>query len=213
MFLHIKQNITFFNRLIIEIFLNQKFLFSILLFFVCVSIIFHSFDTVGPNKLFSKIIKSDQKCSPIFQINAISQYKVLIDNILYPQSVPLYMNKSLDFTCLNKSRMHKILFWNKPKRWDFNNIFQSCPISNCKFIFDKTKLNQSELVLFYLYDRDLKKLPKRSNPNQRWILSLYESPPIMVKFIKINWWNSIKLSEIFNLSSTYRINSDFRVKF
>jgi len=181
---------------------------------VCITISFHSFYKTNSNASIGKLIDSNQKCSPLIQTNTTSQYKVLIDNILYPQSVPIFMNKSLDFSCLNKSRMHTILFWNKPNWWDSSGDLRSCPISNCDIIFDKTKLNQSDLVLFHLCDGYLiNNLPKRTSLNERWVLALYESPQMMVKMSKNTWWNPYKLSRIFNFSSTYRIDSDFPVKF
>ena len=192
-------------------FSNRNFLFSILFIFVCVSIVFYSFYTSNSGIIISKLIESNKKCSALFPTKTNSQYSVQIDNISYPRSVPIHMNKSLDFTCLNKSGMHTILFWNKPKWWNTDHDFRSCPLSNCNLIFDKTKLNQSDLVLFHLHDRELV-IPKRNSEDQRWILALYESPLMTTNSLKNTWWNSAKLIETFNLSSTYRIDSDFPVK-
>jgi hypothetical protein len=39
--------------------------------------------------------------------------QIRLDNVFYPQSVHLHLNKSINFTCLNsRSNLKKIFFWN-----------------------------------------------------------------------------------------------------
>jgi hypothetical protein len=55
------------------------------------------------------------KCNPIRGHNNL-QYKVNIDGVVYPQYVPSYFDRSIDFDCLNNRTMNQrapvILFWN-----------------------------------------------------------------------------------------------------
>ena len=188
----------------------SKCFFAFLLLVTCLTLAYHILYSNPSKTTIIKLIVSNQTCDPIYRDNNI--YSVLIDNISYPQSVPFYIKRSLNFACLNKTKRHTILFWNRPWWWRTDNIFGACPISNCDLIFDKRKLNQSDLVLVHLFDKKLE-MPKRSDSNQHWVMALYESPQMMAKMLNNTWWNSIKLNEYFNLTSTYRIDSDFPVRF
>jgi hypothetical protein len=145
-------------------------------------------------------------CYPFLQIS--SQYIVLINGIKYPRSVPLYLNKSIDFECLKRNKhVYKILFWTKPSWLNDANlgiskpfIDQNCPVTNCEITSDIKKLYQSELVITHMRDK-IRKFPKYRHANQRWLFMLYESPVHSDFYGKYNGF--------YNMTSTYKIDSDF----
>ena len=105
------------------------------------------------------IVASDvAKCSP-FKMNA-TQFKIKIENEYYPKILPLYYNNSINFRCLNESKVvKKILLWNKFRGEPIDNIydgimqgtiFQNCPISNCEVSLDRTQVNSSDYILFHM---------------------------------------------------------------
>ena len=54
--------------------------------------------------------RNQSNCSPISV--AKQAYSVRIDGVLYPKRVPLFLNQSLDFACLNSSdKLKTILLW------------------------------------------------------------------------------------------------------
>ena len=148
----------------------------------------------------------DSPCEPL--LKASYQYNVLIDGINYPRSVPLYLNKSINFECLNRgSHIHKILFWTQPNWLGDEGLGkfkpfsrQNCPVTNCELTNDITQLYQSDLVITHMRDK-IKFLPQYRSMNQRWVFMLYESPAYS--------WNYAKYNGFYNLSSTYKISSDF----
>ena len=137
------------------------------------------------------------------------QFYIKIDGEVYPKSVPLFYNASIDLQCIKKSQQRKtILMWTKFKGLplvDLNfgkNVLNElkCPIDNCEITNDRNKLNQSDLVLFHLRNH-IDYFPKRELKNQRWVHVIYESP--------INCHLCDKHENTFNLSATYTIDSDF----
>lgn len=140
------------------------------------------------------------------------QFYVNISGVKYPKFVPLYENRSLDFKCLNSSNTKKtILLWTKFKglplplidyKTGYVKPFESfnCPVTNCELTYDRNKLNQSDLVLFHLRNR-IDYFPTRTRPNQRFVHIIFESP--------INCHLCTKYENVFNLSATYTLNSDF----
>ena len=148
-------------------------------------------------------------CDPIF--SNYTQYSVTIDNVKYPRSVLLHANRSINFECLSKSKQIKrILFWNQPNWYDNDGLGsitpfqnQNCPVTNCELTSDRTKLYQSDLVIIHVKD-PIKKMPKDyKSGHQRWVFMLYESP--------VHTENYAKFNGFFNLTSTYRTDSDFPV--
>ena len=137
-------------------------------------------------------------------------YQVEIDNITYPRVLPLHLNESINFDCLNQSSdIKKILFWNSffgdssfgygiGKRLPFVN--KNCPVTSCELINDRSRVNESDLVLVHLRD-GYSQFPSYRPRNQRWVFVLYESPVHSGDFTNLNGF--------FNLSSTYKIDSDF----
>jgi alpha-1,3-fucosyltransferase len=139
-----------------------------------------------------------------------NQFNIKIDGQNYPKYLPLYQNKTLNFDCLNQNNNKKlILFWNK---WFDDPTFgfgtgesisfkkNNCPVTNCEITTDKKRLQESSIVIFHMRDA-IYRLPKYRHPNQRWIFLLYESPKHSDNYDKYNG--------LFNLTATYRSDSDF----
>lgn len=92
-----------------------------------------------------------------------TQFKVKLDGITYPNIVPLYHNRSLNFECLNSSKsMKTILMWTKFKGtplvdYGFGKVqpFEkmNCPVTNCELTDDRNDFNVSDLVLFHLRNK------------------------------------------------------------
>lgn len=147
-------------------------------------------------------------CNPYS--DELKQFYVEIDNSTYPKYVPLFYNQSINFECLNKNkRKNLILFWNKwfgtsnfdyglGKDLPFEN--NKCPVTNCELTNDKKRVADSYMIIFHMRDK-IDYLPSYRTPKQRWIFLLYESP--------IHSGNYIKYNGLFNLSATYKKNSDF----
>ena len=162
----------------------------------------------------SKLITNDyfvknenyQDCSPIDE-NYNQEYTI-IDGVQYPKSVPIYLNYSINFECLNKNKIKRILFWSRFWNMFGKNIGErlpfeqrNCPVTNCDLTDDRNKLNESDLVLVHMWNK-VDDPPAFRPPNQRWVFMLYESP------IRTNR-NLGKWNNIFNMTSTYLIDSDF----
>lgn len=154
-------------------------------------------------------VEINQRCNPIFE-NSSQQYTI-IDGVQYPKSIPLYLNKSINFECLNKNKIKRILYWVDFYRLIKAKILklgvktplkiQNCPVTNCELTNDRARLNESDLVLVHMWEGNLDP-PTYRPPNQRWVFLMYESPIRTHKNLSV--WNNV-----FNLTSTYRIDSDF----
>jgi alpha-1,3-fucosyltransferase len=149
------------------------------------------------------------RCQPIL-LNA-KHPDVYMDGQHYPQYLPMFFNHSYNFTCLNQSRTNKlILYWNK--LWgqrDFlygigkHDIFfkQKCPVTNCELSDDKSRLNESSMILFYIeHPIANMTLPKWRHEHQRWIFHMYTP----ATYRDLN-----KLNGLFNLTATHRLDSNF----
>jgi hypothetical protein len=150
-----------------------------------------------------------------FQSNSNHQYTVIIDNIKYPRTpVPLYKNKSIDFECL-KEKIHStssssskplILFWNERGMFGNKQLTDAawCPIRECELTHDKTRLYESDLVITHMVDKiDEMPINYMRSMHQRWIFYLIESPVHSKDYTKYNG--------VYNMSSTYKHDSDFTV--
>jgi len=149
------------------------------------------------------------ECNPINL--SYKHFQVKINNKLYPTHYQLYRNKSINFKCLNKSKtIKKILLWTKFYN-SYNDYYygfgeikpfinNGCPITKCEIHNNKSNLNQSDLVIFYMVDQ-IEQIPKFKLNNQRWIFQMYESPSIYRDFSEYK--------NFFNLTSTYKLNSHF----
>lgn len=151
---------------------------------------------------------NNSKCNPFHLSN--ETFKISIDGIEYPQYVPHYMNHSYNFSCLNENKKRKLIlvwnnFWNGDK-FDYGLGYEEpfkrnkCPVYNCEITNDRTRLNDSSLILFHMPNK-IDKLPEYRNQIQKWVFVSMESPYHYDDFKQYNL--------LFNLSSTYRRNSDF----
>jgi len=149
------------------------------------------------------------KCNPF--LTKYEKYQYELDGEIYPKSIFLSQNKSLDFDCLNdKTTSPKlILYWNGFfGHADFSYglgkeepfLKKKCPVTNCETTNDKSRLGEADLVLVHMRD-GVEAIPSQRPVNQRWVFVLYESPFHSANFQKYNGK--------FNLTATYRIDSDF----
>ena len=163
---------------------------------------------------FQSINKSENvrfvpKCNPFLEKYEKHEYK--LDGEIYPKSIFLSQNKSIDFACLNMktSKPKLILYWNGFfGHGDFSYglgieepfLNKKCPVTNCETTNDKSRLAEVDLVLVHMRD-DIETIPPNRPANQRWVFVLYESP--------VHSGNFGKYNGLFNLTATYRIDSDF----
>ena len=156
------------------------------------------------------------QCSPLR--SKTNAFEVDIDGRRYPQVVPAYLNKSLDFECLNQGPLKQILIWNPfwwSKTYDFGigtrTPFENykCPLTNCAVTNDRSQYNCSDLVLFHafnLLNRDPltpQLMPTHRPEGQRWVYTYFESP---VTFENMCFKG---LKGKFSLMNTYHSASDF----
>jgi hypothetical protein len=151
---------------------------------------------------------NNNKCNPF--ISNFTPFQINLNNVQYPRLTPLHLNKGINFTCLNSdSTIKKIFFWNAffdKKDFSYGIGFKTpfemhnCPVTNCELINNKSRLVESDLVLFHMRDI-MDDLPSSRPRYQRWVFVLYESPVHARDFTELNG--------IFNYTSTYEIDSDF----
>jgi alpha-1,3-fucosyltransferase len=156
-----------------------------------------------------------EKCSPTRASGNARSYSVEINGVRYPHQILLHQNRSINFECLNKnSEIKRILLWttyfNDPS-WTFGvslgvrKPFETlnCPVTNCELLNNKTRINESDYVVAHMSDiwKTEEKIPIFRPKFQRWIFTTYESP------IRSNDYS--KFNRVFNLTSTYMLDSDF----
>jgi len=127
------------------------------------------------------------KVCEIFYKNK-SQFYTKINGEMYPKFIPIYENVSINFECLNSIGSLKpktILFWNKFNGLPFipdlekiirsknlvtNNVLENfnCPVNTCDVSFDRSKLQQSQMILFHLRN-NIDEFPKIRHVNQHWV--------------------------------------------
>ena len=172
------------------------------------------FDLLNIERIFFKSKTPNNYCEIFFKDER--QYRVKIDDDIYPKSVSLFKNKSIDFKCLSENAQLKtILLWND--FFGFANysygigvrepfIDNKCPIINCELTANKSKLNSSSLVITHMRGI-IDPIPNYRPLNQRWLFLLYESPFHANEFVTID--NYRNYSNVYNLTSTYKVNSHF----
>ena len=114
------------------------------------------------------------------------QQKVVIDGKIYPKRTPLYQNNSINFQCLNQNREvgnKQILLWNThygpPLKNDLEELILNqnssyvfdqlrCPVNNCELTVNRSRVNESALVLFHLRNI-IDSWPTYRSSNQRWV--------------------------------------------
>ena len=103
-----------------------------------------------------------------------------------------------------------ILLWNKFwDKWDYEFglgkeeicIKHKCPVAKCEITNDRSRYNQSHLVITHMIDA-MDTPPSYRPPLQRWVFFLYESPYLSSS-------DYSKYNGFYNLSATYRDDSDF----
>ncbi len=82
-------------------------------------------------------------------------------------------------------------------------IRNKCPVINCELTNDIRRINESDLILIHAFPAfdPISKLPSTRGPNERWVYVQYESPSIVGEFPDA--------PDVFNFTSTYRIDADF----
>lgn len=133
-----------------------------------------------------------------------------ISGTIYPKYIPSYLNKSLNFDCINKDNNSKVILswtsWFGSHNFGLGNgktkpfIETRCPLTNCELTDDKSRLDDSDMIIFDLGD-SLYPLPSFRYTHQRWVFLRMESPAHSDDYTEYNG--------IFNTSSTYKQNTDF----
>ena len=171
----------------------------------------NNISVLSKNTTFLKLL---QTC-PLF-FDKSSQYYANIDGEIFPKSLPLFLNKSINFDCLNSFHdkpTKTILYWNTFFHGNYSGYGlgkidpfkkMNCPVINCEATIDKSVVNNSDFVIVHMLpDVDkIDPIPKFRPANQRWIFLLYESPVTYP-------YNFLKYKSIFNMTATYRFTSDF----
>lgn len=187
---------------------NKKLIY--LFCFVILFILLFSSNS-STNKKFINVFKNSKlkyfnpeinTLNKIFDFDSINQNPLncsLFQKPTYPfysKPIELYLNKSINFECLNnKSKNKKILLWNKifkqEEKFDFK-----CPISKCSISTNNSDRFKSDLILINLNDKSSNLYISDSNTNAL-IASLVYEP-----------FDSVYNNYSFNLSISYRTDSD-----
>ena len=146
---------------------NLKYLFCLTIFLIIV-LVWIQFDFTknfskqivlqnSVQQVVKKVTKPKPKkidCDLIFK-GKNQQYKVKLDDYVYPRHVFLYQNKSINFDCLNKNSQTRIISIRTPIREPEFFSFKTglikpfreanCPAYNCELTNDTNKINQSHL--------------------------------------------------------------------
>ena len=91
--------------------------FKIIFFLVIISFIV---SCLFLNEKITNIQSNFKSCNPL-HANKF-QFYTKINGEIYPKTVPLYLNTSINFECLNASQIINFLFWNKKfhdKEWEY----------------------------------------------------------------------------------------------
>ncbi|CAL1281224.1 unnamed protein product [Larinioides sclopetarius] len=82
------------------------------------------------------------------------------------------------------------------------NLQQCRRCRNCRITTDRSKLKESDAVIFHARDMSLSDLPPVRYPHQRWIFYCLESPPYS------DFNGLLHMRNMFNWTMTYRSDSD-----
>ena len=105
-----------------------------------------------------------------------------------------------------------IPWWQIPYNYNFTSFEGPlCPVYDCIVTYDKNQLSSSDLVLFHGWDLPstdhMKSISKNErSPNQHWLFFMHESPVY-------SYFNAPSLNGIFNLTASYRSDSDILVTY
>ena len=148
----------------------------------------------------------------LFNSNS-KQFKVTIDGVQYPKAIALFQNKSINFECLNSqtSPPKVMLMWNHfhmfvQNKYNFGikSAFETlnCPVTNCELTNDRTRIEESSLVMFHLRN-EIDQLPAVRLASQRWVHVNVESPE------HCHLCEDKKFENVFNYSAYYTKDSDY----
>lgn len=194
------------NRVLRNIFYTQIFLVFIFILYVST----RNDVNDEPFKIKAFPTADENACNPFYK--AEQQYRATIDGESYPKTVPLFFNQSINFTYLNGIRQglkpKLILTWNQlfglhPYRHSFK---KSCPVTNCELTNDLSRVEEADFVLVHMRGMsgaNLSNLAMKRPEFQRWIFVMYETPAHLSAGDYSNY------DGFFNLTSTYRDDSDF----
>lgn len=121
-------------------------------------------------------------------------------------------SKPTDFSSIfNTANGDKVILLWTPfyDKWDYQHGNPNqCPVEkSCQVTNDRSKLKESDAIVFHLRDLDLTDLPPYRHPRQRWVLFNLEPPPYSY-FLGFRFMN-----QMFNWTMTYRLDSDIVVKY
>lgn len=85
--------------------------------------------------------------------------------------------------------------------------FKNCLETNCEITSDRTRLFESDAVLFHMRTLCMLDIPRNRTPNQKWIFFTLESPPYS-HFQGFNF-----MDNMFNWTMTYRRDSDIFIPY
>ena len=113
----------------------------------------------------------------------------------------------------SRPKKKTIIFWNtyygKPKEPIGRRLFEinNCHFQNCLMTNNKSVIAEASAVMFHGWGADAwETLPQVRHPHQYYVLYLMESPDRNAKMVT-------KLSGIFNLTMTYRLDSDIAIPY
>ena len=96
------------------------------------------------------------------------------------------------------------MLWFVPPAWlpkQKTHIMDYCEFKNCEISFNKSDIDNSDLVLFNHAEMNIQPPVKRNN--QIWVFSSHESPPHMYKYYTQNQW-----VDKFDWTFSYRPDSE-----
>ncbi|XP_013385388.1 alpha-(1,3)-fucosyltransferase C-like [Lingula anatina] len=145
----------------------------------------------------------------IFTASAISIY-VAFWGAKHLNEASIHASLSPSYNDFDISREKIILYWGStiPKRCDYFTFTKTgpsfedlnCPVNNCVWTDDKTKVKEADAVLFFDHCLGEVKPPER-NPRGRWVFVDHESPCNSFRYLD-------KWDGLFNWTMTYTKDSD-----
>lgn len=141
--------------------------------------------------------------------------------LLRTRTKPALRRPEYDGSSLS-SPTYKVLVWNEGKRMERRFLrsfgvhnrdpFKYCSVRNCVLETWNEKLREADAVFFHLHQtKGPHTLPKYHRPDQPWIFFTDESP--LHTFMATKRYNMSAYNGLFNLSMTYRSDSDIPVPY
>jgi hypothetical protein len=212
---------------------NRKILVFLLIFnIITASVVFTNYWTsaisIQPWRIFNRIAdyfsQAKVKLSnfkngfkSIGNKSTRGQYYAVIDNETYPKFVSTFHNQTLNFTHLNELQRNKtkvIVLWNtwySWKDWKYglgkSLPFEAnkCPVTNCELTYDRSRLNETDLVMFSgIGLRNKSSVPVHVRNNRtRLVLFNNESPQLTPNLARSHF------NGLFDLVAYNKRDSDF----